>query len=100
MAVLKAMPSLAIIAGFKGKIDFYRWRGLPCARSWPRGHGGQRSPTVQATWPAFTTAAQEWSHLSAEVQQAWNAMAQHGGLSGRDLQVRGYLGGVYRYTMP
>ncbi|GAI78615.1 unnamed protein product, partial [marine sediment metagenome] len=30
MARLTALPSLDIIHGFRGILDFYLWKGLPC----------------------------------------------------------------------
>lgn len=100
MAKLAIMPSQDIVAGFKGQVDFYLWKGIPCARSWPRSPGKQRAPAVMAQWPTFIYAAQEWKNLSPVVQSAYNSMAQAGGLNGRDLQVRGYLSGLYRYPLP
>lgn len=89
-----------IISGFKGTVDFYIHRGIPCARAWPKSPGKLRSPFVMAQWPAFTIAATEWKKLSDSVQQAYNELATNSGLSGRDMQVRAYLTGLYRYPIP
>lgn len=37
MPVLNALPAEAVIIALRGKVDFYYWRGIPCARKWPRG---------------------------------------------------------------
>ncbi len=100
MAKLLALPSLAIIDGFKGTIDFYVHRGIPCARAWPKSPGKARSPAVMAQWPFFAYAAKEWRNLSPVVQEAYNSLATNSGLSGRDMQVRAYLTGLYRYPTP
>ncbi len=100
MAVLTKMPSLGIIAGFKGSIDFYFYKGLPCARAWPKSPGRHRSPRVSAQWPAFTYAAKEWAELSPAVQAGYREMTARGGLSARDLQVRSYLTGLFRGSIP
>jgi hypothetical protein len=100
MAVLDILPELDIIAGFKGTIDFYLWMGMPVARKWPRSPGKKRSPAVEAQWPAFTTAAREWRNLSPVMKDAYNALAHRSGLCGRDLQIRSYLTGLYRYPIP
>ena len=100
MALLTSMPSQAIIAGYKGKLDFYYWRGLPCCRSWPKSPGKNRAPAVRSQWPIFTVAAREWANLSPEVQAAYNKMAERSGLCGRDLQIRSYLSGLYRWDVP
>ena len=36
MAVIARMPSVAIVNGFKGVLDYYVYRGIPCVRKWPR----------------------------------------------------------------
>lgn len=100
MARLTSLPELGIIAGYKGKIDFYYWMGVPCARAWPKSPGKSRSTRVSAQWPAFTQAAREWALLSPSVQAGYNSMAQNGGLDGRDLQVRSYLSGLFRGAIP
>ena len=91
------LPEQAIISGFKGKIDFYLWKGVPCARKWPRSPGKRRSPAVEAQWQFFQKAVELWNELSQEVKDAYNTMAAGSGLSGRDLFTRGYLSGLYRY---
>jgi len=97
MAKLLAMPQEAIIDGFKGSLDFYYWMGIPVVRAWPKSPGKLRSPAVEAQWPAFILAAQEWKKLSPIVQDAYRQLATNSGLSGRDMQVRAYLTGLYRY---
>lgn len=100
MARLTALPHQAIIDGFKGVVDFYIHRGIPCARSWPKSPGRNRSEAVRAGWLPFAYASQEWKNLSPEVQAAYNELATNSGLSGRDMQVRAYLTGLYRYPIP
>ena len=97
MAKLIALPSQAIIDGFKGTIDFYLWMGIPVARRWPRSPGHRRAPAVEAQWPAFTTATQAWPELSKDIQDAYNETAHGTNLSGRDLQVKAYLSGYLKY---
>jgi len=97
MAILRALPHTRIISGFKGKVDFYLWHTIPCARRWPKSPGKHRTLAVEEQWPAFTTASRLWSELSPEIQQAFNSMAQGGALNGRDLATKAYLSGLYRY---
>lgn len=99
MAKLTEMPSQAVISGFKGTVDYYVYMGIPVARAWPRSPGHDRAPSVQAQWPAFSYAAQEWNYLSPAVQAAYNTLALSSGLNGRDLQMRSYLTGLYRYAL-
>lgn len=100
MAKLVALPHQAIIDGFKGTIDFYVHRGIPCARAWPKSPGKIRSEAVMAQWPLFSYASQEWSHLSPTIQDAFKQLATDSGLSGRDMFTRAYLSGLYRYPIP
>ncbi len=100
MAKLTELPSEAIISGFKGTLDYYLWNGIAVCRKWPRSPGRSRSPAVEAQWPAFTFAAKEWKNLSKVVQDAYHKLATGSGLSGRDMQVRAYLTGLYRYPTP
>lgn len=100
MAKLIALPHKAIISGLHGVIDYYLHDGVACARAWPKSPGRNRSAPVVAQWPAFTNAAREWTHLSKIVQDAYNKLATNSGLSGRDMQVRAYLTGLYRYPTP
>lgn len=97
MAKLTTLPSQKIISGLKGKIDYYVYMGIPVARQWPRSPGRFRSPGVQSQWTAFATASRLWTQLSPDVQETYREMAQGGGLSGRDIFMKGYLSGIYRY---
>ena len=107
MAKLLALPSQAIISGFRGVIDYYVHHqtcpaetgevGTPCARLWPRSPGHRRAPAVEAQWSDFSFAASHWNDLAPEVRNAYNRMASASGLTGRDLFTRGFLGGLYRY---
>lgn len=98
MAKLRVLPSQAIIDGFKGNIDFYEWRGIPCVRKWPRKADPRGIPEVEAHWAAWSYAAKLWSLLSPDVQAAYNSQSSSGGLSGRDLMTRGFLAGIYTYS--
>ncbi|GAI68297.1 unnamed protein product [marine sediment metagenome] len=100
MAKISAMPQRAIIDGFKGTIDFYNYMGVPCARAWPKSPGKSRSPEVMAQWPIFSYASKEWNNLSQTVRDSYNTLSTNSGLSGRDMQVRAYLTGLYRYPTP
>ena len=100
MAKLTELPHQDIIDGLKGSIDFYIHCGIPCARSWPRSPGKLRSPAVMAQWPSFSYSSREWVNLSAIVQAAYIEFATNSGLTGRDMQQRGYLSGLYRYPLP
>lgn len=91
MAKLTALPHQDIIDGWKGKIDFYVWMGIPCARRWPVSPGSRRAPAVEAQWSTWTDASRLWNLLSPAVQDAYRAMAEGINWSGRDIQVKSYI---------
>lgn len=98
MAKLLAMPEQAVVSGFKGVIDFYEYMGIPVARKWPRSPGHKRSPAVEAQWPVFTDAVNLWNQLSEEVKETYRKLASGTGMSGRDLFIKGYIGGLLVFT--
>jgi len=107
MSKLTALPSQAIVSGFRGVIDYYVHHqtnpaetgevGTPCARRWPRSPGHRRSQGVEAQWQAFTDATRYWKQLSPQIRDSYFRMAQASGLSGYDLHMRAYLSGLYYY---
>lgn len=97
MAKLTKLPGQAVIDGMKGKVDYYLWMGIPCARSWPRSPGHNRAPTVQAQWPAFTWAAKNWQNLSPAIQEAYKDLAKGTMMTGRDLFIKSFINGSTLY---
>lgn len=94
MAKLRKLPGQQIIDGYKGKIDFYLWMGIPVARAWPRSPAMPRSPAVQAQWPAFSWASKNWTFLPSYIQQAYNHMAVGTNLTGRDMFTKSFINGA------
>ena len=97
MAKLKKLPGSAIIAGFKGVVDFYVYMGIPCARAWPRKPTGARAPVVQEHWPAFSWAASNWLGLSQEVRDAYAHLAQDTTMTPRDVFTKSFINGDTLY---
>ena len=95
MAKLTALPSLEVINGFKGTIDYYLHDGVPCARKWPCSPGHFRTPAVMAGWVPFTYAAQHWTDLPLELKEAYNTMAVGTPLTGKDIFIKGYLSNAH-----
>lgn len=91
------MPSLKIINGFKGTLDFYYYMGIPCVRKWPRSQGNSQTPASIAQWPVFRKAAEVWNLISPEVRQAYFDMAVGTNLTARDIFFRGYISGTLRF---
>lgn len=107
MVVLKALPHMDIISGFRGVIDYYVYhptcnpelsgKGIPVARRWPRSPGPRRAPAVEAQWSAFGYIAGQWKSLKPSIQRTYEELATGSGLTGRDMFTRAYLTGLYRY---
>lgn len=95
MGKLTVMPQQAIISGFKGKVDFYVYMGIPCFRKWPKSPGKLRAPAVMATWDAFSYSANKWLLLPDEIRESYEQMAAGTGLTGRDMFTRSYLAGLF-----
>jgi len=100
MARLLRLPSQDIIDGYKGTIDYYIHRGIPCARSWPKSPGRIRSAAVMAQWQAWRYGSREWTNLSDTMQTHYRRIATNSGLTGRDMFMRAYLRGLYYYPTP
>lgn len=100
MAILERLPSLEIIDGFKGVLDFYLWLGIAVVRTWPKKIGPKRSPEVEATWPSFTYLAHSWQLLDPSVIAAYERMAVGTGLTAKDFYFRLYLTSDYWGIVP
>lgn len=100
MGKLASMVSEVVIDGFRGVIDFYVYKGVPCFRKWPKSPGKKRAPAVMAQWEAFAYAAAEWNNLSEYVRRQYEIMSGNSGMSARDVFTRSYLSGIYRAPPP
>jgi hypothetical protein len=94
MAKIGAMPSMAIIDGFRGVIDYYERDGVACVRSWPRWKLTKRAPAVEAQTLKFAYANAAALALPAYVIATWQFLAKQSNLTWRDWLVRAYLGGT------
>lgn len=97
MAIIKEMPAKRIIDGFKGKIDFYYYKGVPVCRRWPRNQGRSQTPSSVAQQPMFTYVQKLWEQVSPFVKAAYADQAPNSALHQRDWFMRGYYGMIYRY---
>ncbi len=97
MAIVDKLPELQVIDGFKGTLDFYLWKGLPCVRKWPVWH--RRTPTAAefANQELFKAVVQAWPLLDTASRQSVFDLARGTGLTARDMYVRAAMKGLYRY---
>ena len=94
MAKLDVMPQRHIISKFKGLVDFYEYKGIPVARSWP--YYPPRKP-----YPAEAEAQQHFAEINhalmsadANTREALEAMAAGIPLTWRDIGVMLYISGI------
>jgi len=94
MAKLLAMPEQAIIDGFKGTLDFYYWKGIPCVRKWPTWRPYTFSQEQRDNQAAFAYISHLWSVMDPTIKALWIEMAGGTSLTGRDMAIRSYLKGT------
>lgn len=94
MVVLTEMPNQAIIDGFKGVIDFYLWRGLPCARKWPVWRKRKPTPREKAAQDAFAEAMRATKTMPEYIIDQYRRMAEGTRWRWQDIFLRAYLTGT------
>lgn len=97
MVVLKEMVGQKVIDGFRGVIDFYYWKIIPVARTWPRKPKGPRSPASQLTAQIFKQASEVFHDVTPAVQEAYAEMVTGTNLTWKDMFFRGYVSGTLRF---
>lgn len=100
MAVLRQMPQQAIISGFKGTIDFYLWKGIPCARKWPHWPKRVPYPQEKANQDRFAYAVHIWPLLSEYLREMYRQMTVGTDWTPRDIFMRCYLSGHRVILLP
>lgn len=93
MAKLLRLPNLNIIRHFKGAVDFYLWKDIPCARKWP--HYPKRVPhgDEAANQQAFAYAQHHWLSQPPFLRAMFIDMASGLSVIPRDIFTRCYLNG-------
>lgn len=100
MARLTALPSLDIIRGFKGVLDFYLWKGLPCVRKWPHTPRSRRTEGSIAAAALFGDILKSYRLLAPTVLEAYQENANGIPRTPRDVYVSGVLGHLHERTIP
>jgi len=95
MARIHALPSLEVIRGLKGIIDFYLWKGLPCARAWPRWRPARQSEASKAAALFFGAVVKSYSLLGELPLAAYREDAAGQPRSARDVFVSSIYGNLH-----
>lgn len=99
MSKISELPPYATILGHRGVLDYYVWRGLPVARTWPRKKLSTLNPTTRAQSIAFG----EFMHRLTQTTPAIIAVVQADSLASdwtwRDEVARAQYGNL-NHTLP
>jgi len=98
MARLTALPSIDIIRGFKGVLDFYLWRGLPCVRRWPRAPTGPGTEAQIAARTLFGEVSAAYRTLAPLALEAYHDAAKDQPRTARDIYISGAYGHLHEET--
>lgn len=99
MAKLTALPSLEIIRGFKGIIDFYVHRGVPCARAWPRYMPARRTDASKAAATLFGAIITAYRLLAPDALAFFQEDSLDQPRTPRDIYVSAVLGHLHEASM-
>lgn len=95
MAKLTHLPSRNIIDGLKGKIDFYVYMDIPCARKWPVWRTRESYPLEKANQDDFSTITKAAINMPLEFLDAYKKMAQGTPFTWKDLMIRTFMRGLW-----
>lgn len=104
LPILSKMPPQGMISMMAGVIDYYYWKGIPCARKWPSWKLKERSPSVQAQWVKFSYIMHFSRIILPKIKDLFTELAVGTTLTWRDHLVRSYIAGIdyqlSRWTPP
>lgn len=99
MASLTSLPSLEIIQGFKGTIDYFVTRGITCARRWPRYSKDRMSAPALAAAATFGLIIKAWALVCSEIKEELNLDAADQPRSARDIYIQATYGYLHENQM-
>jgi len=99
MARIDALPSLEIIRGLKGILDFYVWKGLPCVRAWPQYRPAKQTAASLATALVFGAIVKAYNLLGDVPLEAYREDALDQTRTARDIMVTGAYGNLHEASM-
>jgi len=99
MARIPTLPSLEIIRGLKGILDFYVWKGLPCVRAWPKYRPAKQTAASLAAALIFGAIVKSYPLLGKLPLEAYREDALDQPRTARDLMVTGIYGNLHEASM-
>ena len=94
MAKLTSMPEQAVIDAFKGYVDFYFWKGIPCARAWPYWPPRDPTPAEKANQDEFAYIVKLYNSIPANIIDRYRVLAVGTQYTCRDLFIKAFLVGI------
>lgn len=80
------MADQATIMACRQRIDFYFWKGMPVARSWPRRRSGARTAGEILSSQRFWAMTGWTTNIAAKVEAEYRAMMVGRGVTWIDFQ--------------
>lgn len=99
MARIDVLPSIDIIRGFKGILDFYTWKGLPCVRAWPKYRPARQTEASLTAALLFGAIIKAYSLLGDGALEAYRLDAADQPRTARDIMVTGIYGHLHEASM-
>ena len=88
-----------VVATFRGVVDFYYWKGLACARAWPRPAKQPGTPAQRATWTALKD-VHVWIRTNPPAWKAlWTATPMPPTMSAEDARRKTGLALAYAHAL-
>ena len=92
MAKLLQLPEAAIIDGFRGVLDFYVWKGIPCVRSWPQNKASGFTPGALLNQPILARSARLKRFISPSLKVGLDRYRSGGNYVWADVHTAAYFG--------
>lgn len=96
MPVLDKLPTLEIIHGLKGTLDFYIWRGLAICRKWPVTPPGHMSPRTKTAGKIFGAISHAYSSVGSAPMEAYKDDAEGQPRTSRDVYMTAKTGTLHK----
>jgi len=99
MPKITSLPSLDIIHGFRGVLDFYLWKGIPCVRKWPVNPKSHHSEATKAAAVIFGAVSKAYSLLGTVPLAAYVEDAKAQPRTPRDIYMAAAFGNLHEVIM-
>ncbi len=92
MAKLQRLPALSVIDGFRGVLDFYVFKGIPCVRSWPQNKASGETPGARLNQPMLARSARLKRFIAPTVKVGLDRYRSGGNYVWADVHTAAYFG--------